>query len=96
MLVGTRWATFAAKRGRRREYQTKEERAAFLRKESREFYRRKAKAAGTTSDAHIVMTHQPPPPEVLAERDAAMWRPTTLTALVFGDPLPGRSALDRR
>jgi len=37
------------------------------------------------------------PPEVLAERDrvASAW-PVSITAAFFGDPAPGRSALDQR
>ncbi len=34
--------------------------------------------------------------ESLNERDALFAIPRTLTASVFGDPLPGRSALDKR
>ena len=37
-----------------------------------------------------------PPEDVLAERDRALARERSLTAIVFGDPLPGRSALDWR
>ncbi len=33
---------------------------------------------------------------VLAQRDALLVHPRTLTALVCGDPLPGRSALDKQ
>lgn len=40
--------------------------------------------------------HVRPPPEVLAERDATLSLPRTLTSLLCGDPPPGRSALDRR
>lgn len=36
------------------------------------------------------------PPEVLAERNAALSHNPDITALVCGDPLPGRSALDKR
>lgn len=37
------------------------------------------------------------PAEVLADREQrATLQPASLTAAVFGDPLPGRSALDRR
>lgn len=37
------------------------------------------------------------PPEVEAQRvHRVMMRPKTITAFVFGDPLPGESALDRR
>jgi hypothetical protein len=38
----------------------------------------------------------PPPAEVIAERDRALYAPQSLTAMLLGDPLPGRSALDRR
>ena len=36
------------------------------------------------------------PAVVAAERDMAMSLPQTLTASIMGDPMPGRSALDRR
>jgi transposase-like protein len=36
------------------------------------------------------------PPEVIAERDRAFACSQDLTAVLLGDPLPGRSALDRR
>jgi hypothetical protein len=36
------------------------------------------------------------PPEVQHERDRALAAPRDLTAILLGDPLPGRSALDRR
>ena len=37
-----------------------------------------------------------PPAHVLAERDAALHAPQSITGAVFGDPASGRSALDRR
>ena len=37
-----------------------------------------------------------PPEDVIAERDHAIAAPRSLSAIAFGDPLPGRSALDRR
>lgn len=37
-----------------------------------------------------------PPHYVIAERDEALNKPRTLTSEAFGDPLPGRSALERR
>jgi len=37
-----------------------------------------------------------PPDHVIAERDAAYGADRQLTAALCGDPLPGRSALDRR
>lgn len=36
------------------------------------------------------------PTEVLAERNRAYAAPVSLTAMVMGDPLPGRSALEAR
>jgi hypothetical protein len=36
------------------------------------------------------------PAHVLAEREAALFQPRDLTAILMGDPPPGRSALDRR
>lgn len=36
------------------------------------------------------------PAYVIAERDAAINKPRTLTAIAFGDPLPGRRAIDKR
>ena len=36
------------------------------------------------------------PPEVLAERDACLKTPKSLTAWICGDPPPGRSALAQR
>lgn len=37
-----------------------------------------------------------PPPQVIAESIAARSHPLTINQSMFGDPLPGRSALDRR
>jgi len=36
------------------------------------------------------------PDHVLAEREQCLARPRDLTAAIAGDPLPGRSALDRK
>ena len=36
-----------------------------------------------------------PPDHVIAERDRVMAAPRELSAVAFGAPLPGRSALDR-
>jgi hypothetical protein len=45
----------------------------------------------------IVKPAERPPPAVLAERDHRMAiAPRDTTAAILGDPLPGRSALDRR
>lgn len=59
------------------------------------------RALSRTSNAHLgfnlVFRHAPPAPEALAERDRALAAgPQSVTARVFGDPLPGRSALDRK
>ena len=68
-------------------------------------YRRRTKkgtpvSRGPESRYNMVVRHldfvEPPPEQVLAERDAAMGAPQSLTAILFGDPPPGRSALDRR
>lgn len=39
---------------------------------------------------------EPPPAHVIAERDAALYGPRSLSSVLLGDPPPGRSALDRR
>jgi hypothetical protein len=39
---------------------------------------------------------EPPPPEVTAEAIRAYTAPRDVTAILCGDPLPGRSARDRR
>lgn len=46
--------------------------------------------------AGIPMDRTVPPADVLAERARALSQPRTITAAVFGDPPPGRSALDKR
>lgn len=46
-----------------------------------------------------VLGHNPtpkPPQSVLFERERAMMAPRSLTAVAFGDPPAGRSALDKR
>lgn len=45
---------------------------------------------------NLVSSSARPSSEMLAERDAALAAPLSLTAHVFGDPPPGRSALDRK
>ena len=53
---------------------------------------------GRVGDSHGAgySTSRRPPPEVMAERDAAARAGyQSLTAAMAGDPLPGRSALDR-
>lgn len=49
------------------------------------------------SSGHDVFASVAPSAEALAERDRlAMLEPVSLTAALLGDPLPGRSALDKR
>lgn len=62
----------------------------------REYNRRRRLGLQPERSLLFVQSHIPPDPETLAERDRAMAAPQTLTAIVAGDPLPGRSALDRR
>ncbi len=50
------------------------------------------RAAGVLAPAYS----KQPPDHVIAERDAAIAAPRGMSAIAFGDPLPGRSALDRR
>ncbi len=50
------------------------------------------RAAGVLPPAYS----KQPPDHVIAERDAAIAAPREMSAIAFGDPLPGRSALDRR
>ncbi len=50
------------------------------------------RAAGVMPPAYS----KQPPDHVIAERDAAVAAPREMSAIAFGDPLPGRSALDRR
>jgi hypothetical protein len=57
---------------------------------------RRRNHAGQGGMAPLHAFHCAPPPEVLAERDAALANHVDLTALILGDPAPGRSALDRR
>ncbi len=50
------------------------------------------RAAGVLPPAYS----KQPPDHVIAERDRVMAAPREMSAIAFGDPLPGRSALDRR
>lgn len=68
-------------------------------REARNAYRRgrvrkSRRAAGKPEPRYVTPARCPP--EVIAERDIALSQQTSLTALVFGDPPPGRSALDKR
>lgn len=49
---------------------------------------------GTGSGGHLDQRVEPTP-EAVAERDRALSAPRTIEMCVFGDPLPGRSYLDR-
>ncbi len=49
------------------------------------------RASGVMADAYS----RAPPDSVIAERDRAIAAPRNLNAILAGDPLPGRSALDR-
>ena len=48
------------------------------------------------SNQHRVVNIEPPTDEMIAERDARLAHPQTLTAVLMGDPPRGQSALDRR
>jgi hypothetical protein len=56
------------------------------------------KAPGLSVSKVIVQSREAVrvPQSVLFERDRAMLAPRSLTAQAFGDPMPGRSALDKR
>jgi hypothetical protein len=57
--------------------------------------KRKSRRAEGKPEARYIMPTKCPP-EVLAERDRALSQQTDLTAQVFGDPPPARSALGKR
>ncbi len=73
---------------------------AMARRKEREQARRLAdkettatlRASGALADAYS----RAPPDSVIEERDRAIAAPRNLNAILAGDPLPGRSALDRR
>jgi hypothetical protein len=55
--------------------------------------------SNTKAEPHYVATLERAPPDVLRDRDereAAARERATLDQIVFGDPTPGYSALDRR
>ena len=87
-FVGTAWERFvvSGKHGRARGFASSEA--------HRTLVKRKYQKTKVIRSPHA--PEHRPPAEVLAERDQAMWRPITLTALLLGDPWPGRSALDKR
>lgn len=53
-------------------------------------------ASQVSSIPHKVHEAQIIPVSVLNERDQVRAQPLTLNQLIFGDPLPGRSALDKK
>ncbi len=57
---------------------------------------RRRNRAGQGGLAPLHTFQRAPPPEILAERDAALANHVEVTAVLMGDPLPGRSALDRK
>lgn len=93
--IGYIWQQFNAKpvRGRPRIYATPEERRQASIDASRRH--REAKRRGYIPKGPPHPT-APPPPEVQHEYIAAVMQPRSITAELFGDPLPGRSALDRK
>jgi hypothetical protein len=73
---------------------------AIARRKEREHVRRlkdkETTAAMRASGVFAPAYSRAPPDHVLAERDRAIAAPRDLNAVLSGDPLPGRSALDRR
>ena len=84
---------------RPRTYRSEDERIQFERKHGRERakrYRRKHRKITGMFARHLVFI-DPPPAEVIAERDRALYdTPRSLATEWLGDPPPGRSALDQR
>ena len=62
--------------------------------QNRNRHRKSRRALGKPEPRYVMPPHCPE--EVLAERDIAMSQQTDLTAQVFGDPPPSRSALAKR
>lgn len=57
-------------------------------------YRKNYQSAGAVRN---IIGHSPTvPAECMEERERALAAPMSLTALLMGDPAPGRSALDKR
>ena len=80
----------------RMKYRTEEDRAAAARERQIEKLRReRAQRHARGLKKHRVETEDRPPAKVLAARDA-LPPPRSPTAALFGDPRPGRSALDQR
>lgn len=73
---------------------------AYARRKERERVRRlkdkEITAALRASGALTAAYSRAPPDHVIEERDRALAGTRDLSAIAFGDPLPGRSALDRR
>lgn len=88
--IGWNWQQFNAKRSAPRAYRTPEEKRLANREWWRAHRRKPADPNGRVQAA------EPPPREVELEYAEALTQPRTITAEQFGDPLPGRSALDRR
>jgi hypothetical protein len=51
---------------------------------------------GALRRGHIGPSREDPPPEVIEEAVRAYAAPRSITAMVCGDPPPGRSALHKR
>lgn len=55
----------------------------------------KEQVRGPTLHGRLSVASFRAPAEILAERDRILSQPQTLNMIFLGDPLPGRSALDR-
>lgn len=84
-------------------YATQAERVAARQRQRRESAEREkaaiARAGGALHRGHIGISNKGwavPPQPVLAEATAAHACGRSITAILMGDPLPGRSCLDRR
>lgn len=86
-LVG---ASFKRGIGRPQKYKTADERRRARNEQSNG-----SKKRGKMHAHHVSANHQPEP-ETLAEMQRAMAAERTLSQIHFGDPLPGRSELDKR
>lgn len=90
--IGYSWQQFSNNPGRRPMYVTPEEKRAYQIGKARD--RRRA-LRGCEDPNGPVRASVPPPPEVQIEYAIAVAQPRSITAEQFGDPLPGRSALDK-
>lgn len=79
-------------------YANEEERRAAVREQKRAKNRRLKDERRSRGLLRNVAEGQAlaPPHYVIAERDEALNKPRSLTSTIFGDPLPGRSARERR